>query len=280
VLVLGETGTGKESVARIVHQAYGGERPFIGLNIAALPPPLFETELFGHERGAFTGASVSRSGAFRDADGGVLFLDEIADLQPELQVKLLRALDLKSVRPVGANRDVRVDVRLVSATSQDLERARDEGRFRDDLYFRLAGLVIEVPPLRTRPDDIVLLAQSILANECRSLLLSSEAAERLVLGSWNGNARELRSAVMQAATKLTGANHREVRARHLPDVVVAEASELTLTAVRIRHAMVSTRGVVSKAAESLGVSRTAFYNACRRFGIETSTLRTTSASEG
>lgn len=267
VLILGESGTGKECVARMVHAARPSPGPFVGVNVTAIPDGLFESEMYGHERGAFTGAVSSRLGAFGEANGGVLFLDEVGDLRVENQVKLLRALDQQRIRPLGAARDVRVDVRIVSATSHDLADDCSDAAFRADLYYRLSGILIRVPPLRERRGDVLLLARELL--KPHSVELSAGAAETLALGSWPGNARQVRQVVARALAH-AGARG-EIRREHLPDVARAEdASELTLD--RLRGALRNSGGVASHAARALGVSRTTFYKAVRRFGGDTKTL--------
>jgi two-component system, NtrC family, response regulator AtoC len=162
VVITGESGTGKELVARALHQHSGRTGNFVPINCAALPATLLESELFGHAEGAFTDAKASRKGLFVEADGGTLFLDEVTEIAPELQPKLLRALETGSIRPVGQNKEVSCDVRLVAATNQDLETAVKEGDFREDLFFRINVVRIEVPPLRARGHDILLLAQHFL----------------------------------------------------------------------------------------------------------------------
>ena len=271
VLLLGESGTGKEILARLLHRATAQPCPFVGINVAAIPEALFESELFGHERGAFTGALHARTGAFREAAGGILFLDEVGDLRLDLQAKLLRALDLQSVRPLGSDRDVSVSVRLVTATSVDLKAACEAGKFRADLYYRLHGVTLRVPPLRERPDDVLLLAESILEDEGARARLSTDAAEKLALARWQGNTRALRSAVMQGLASALSDGSPELRADHLPELEAA--SEGPLSEVDVRAAMASAAGVASHAAGLLGVSRTTFYKLCKRFGIRASSLR-------
>ncbi len=273
VLVLGESGTGKEAVARLLHATRKDKGPFVGLNVAAIPPPLFESVLFGHERGAFTGAATAHPGAFREASGGVLFLDEVADLGLDLQAKLLRAIDLKQIRPVGARSDVDVDVRLVSATSRDLKACSASGSFRKDLYYRLAGLIISVPPLRERRDEVLVLAQSILAEEAPDLVFDATAAEALALGHWEGNVRNLRYAVSHAIGQAMASNSRKISVRHLPDVRPVLSSDGPLTKEQVRAAMVGAKGVATRAAAALGISRATFYRVCERLGIETDSLR-------
>jgi DNA-binding NtrC family response regulator len=272
-LILGETGSGKECVARIIHTHGARRGPFVGINVAAIPATLFEAEVFGHTKGAFTGALAARPGAFVEASSGVLFLDEIGDLKPELQVKLLRAIDTGQVRPLGASRDVPVSARLVSATSRDLEQAREADQFRSDLWYRLSGLVIRVPPLRDRRDDIVLLALEMLREHPTPLQLSVDAAELLLLAAWEGNARQLRQALVRAADQARLADACEIRAEHLPDLTPVKDLKGGLTAQQIREAMLKTGGVALRAAQFLGVSRTTLYNAMARLGIERGSLR-------
>lgn len=273
VLILGESGSGKEAIARIVHCFGSTTGPFVGINVAAIPANLFEAELFGYERGAFTGATIARSGAFREASGGVLFLDEIGELRPDLQVKLLRAIDLRCVRSLGATRDTQVEVRIVAATNVDLNKACEEGTFRTDLYFRLAENVIRVPALRERHDDIMLLARTMLETLAPGLRLGADAAERLLLAPWPGNARSLRHAIAHAIGQATDSRATELSADHLPDLGEPHEEQTALTEDRIRHAMTLSSGVASRAARELGVSRTTLYNALKRLNIETTSLR-------
>ncbi len=201
VLITGETGTGKELLARALH--YGGPRataPFIELNCAALPPSLLESELFGHEKGAFTDAKTAKPGLFEVAAGGTLFLDEVHQLAPELQSKLLRALDQKTIRRVGGTTTRRLDVRIIAATNTDLAAAVQRGQFRQDLFFRLHVLTLELPPLRARGDDILLLAEAFLeqfsaAYDLSVPALTPEVRAALVTRAWPGNVRELRNSI-------------------------------------------------------------------------------------
>ncbi|HMU99804.1 MAG TPA: sigma-54 dependent transcriptional regulator [Rhodocyclaceae bacterium] len=210
VLISGETGTGKELVARALHQDGPRRRgPFIELNCGSIPPALLEAELFGHERGAFTDARERKLGLVEAADGGTLFLDEIGDMEPALQVKLLKLLEEKTVRRLGSIRDQRVNVRIVAATHQPLEKLVGEGRFRSDLYFRLRIVELSVPPLRERGDDILLLARHFLAlHSARyrkaGLAFSPDAERALRAYAWPGNVRELRNALEQATLLADG----------------------------------------------------------------------------
>jgi transcriptional regulator with PAS, ATPase and Fis domain len=273
VLVLGESGSGKECVARIIHGVRPQPGPFVGINVAAIPETLFEAELFGYERGAFTGAATARAGAFREANGGVLFLDEVGDLRADLQAKLLRVIDQGCVRPLGANRDIPVNFRLVTATNRDLREACRDGEFRTDLYYRLAPTVVRVPPLRERRDEILLLATSILEDHAADLGMAADTAEALLLAHWEGNVRNLRYAISHAAAKAIAGGSKEIRPRHLPDLSPIHLDAEGLTEDRIRTAMKKADGNASRAAEALGVSRTTLYNAMKRLNIDAPSLR-------
>ncbi len=204
VLITGESGTGKELVARAIHAASPrGVGPFVAVNAAAIPRELLESELFGHEKGAFTGATESRPGRFREASGGTLLLDEIGDMPPELQAKLLRVLQSGEVTSVGGRRTERVDVRILAATHRDLDAEVSAGRFREDLLYRLRVVPIQIPPLRERPEDIDVLAEHFVARYAKELgtgrrYLSEPALERLRAHPWPGNVRELENAVRRA----------------------------------------------------------------------------------
>ncbi len=220
VLLLGETGAGKEWVARAIHRRSArAEKPFVVFDCAAVAPNLIESELFGHVKGAFTGANQNREGAFLRADGGTVFLDEIGELALELQPKLLRAIELRTVRPVGGDKEFPVDVRIIAATNRSLEREIANARFREDLFYRLNGISLLIPPLRERRDEIAALARAFLADACRSAgigavpELSSDAEELLRAYDWPGNVRELRNA-MERAVLLCDGN--EILTEHLP----------------------------------------------------------------
>jgi two-component system, NtrC family, response regulator HydG len=210
VLLLGESGTGKELVARAIHRR-GARRdgPFVAVNCAAIPEQLLESELFGHEKGAFTGADRRRRGLFAEADGGTLLLDEVGDLSAPLQAKLLRALQDRAVRPVGAGEDIQLNLRVIAATHRDLAALVREGGFREDLYYRLAVLPVRVPSLRERPEDIMLLATHFLTRAARALGKSLEGFDEsatawLLVHRWPGNVRELENVVERAATLARG----------------------------------------------------------------------------
>jgi transcriptional regulator with PAS, ATPase and Fis domain len=204
VLILGETGTGKELVARTIHQmSQRGKGPFVAVNCSAIPETLLESELFGHEKGAFTGAMARRPGYFELADGGTIFLDEIAEMSSNLQAKYLRVLQDSQVRRIGGHDELQVDVRVIAATNRDVVRAVQDGVFRDDLYYRLNVLTIALPPLRRRPDDIPVLAEAFVAEfndkYARQVRAMDDAALKLLSEhSWPGNVRELRNMIERA----------------------------------------------------------------------------------
>jgi DNA-binding NtrC family response regulator len=222
VLVMGESGTGKELVARALHDSSPRrDGPFVAVNCAALPEALFESELFGHAKGAFTGANSSRSGLIARAQSGTLFLDEIGELPLPVQAKLLRALQERVLRPVGSDQEVAFDVRLITATNRDLLAAVDEGRFRSDLYFRINVLDIHLPPLRDRGNDVLLLAQQHLERTARLAGkpvrgISPEAAAKLLSYAWPGNVRELHNCI-ERAVALARFDH--ITLDDLPDTV-------------------------------------------------------------
>ena len=219
VLLTGETGTGKDVLARSIHLASPrGKQPFEVVDCGAVTHTLIESELFGHERGAFTGAIASRAGAFERAAGGTLFLDEVGELPLELQPKLLRVLEARELRRVGGNKTLAIDVRIVAATTRDLPREVERGKFREDLYFRLAVVPIAVPPLRARPEDIPVLARKILdANaDSASLKISDEAMVSLRAHDWPGNVRELRNILERAAYISRASGEAELRLVGLP----------------------------------------------------------------
>jgi len=277
VLIMGESGTGKELVARAIHNESGrAGRPFVPVNCGALPDGLLESELFGHVKGAFTGAVRDRKGRFELADTGTIFLDEIGDLSPNMQVKLLRVLQESSFERVGGEKTVTVNVRVVCATNKDLLREVEAGRFRDDLYYRLAVVPVTMPPLRERAVDIPLLAAHILAREAaaaggRQVTLSDEVVSALMAHHWPGNVRELQNALQFAFIKCKGG---VIELEHLPPAmrsaqvreVLPRRAASALTDEAIAEALRQTGGNRTRAAELLGVSRATFY---RRLGDAT-----------
>jgi DNA-binding NtrC family response regulator len=280
VLITGETGTGKELMARLVHeQSPRAAKPFVAVNCGALNEGLLESTLFGHAKGAFTSAVNERNGLFVQADGGTLFLDEIGDMPPRMQVELLRVLETGEVMPVGKDTTVRVNVRLVSATHHDLDELRAEGAFRDDLYWRIRGSELPLPPLRERPSDIPLLAAHFL-EQCASLSpdgrakrMSEEAASRLSEHDWPGNLRELKHR-MQQATVLAGARAEvvvedlglEVSAPRPVKATLQEKVE-ALERREIEATLAQHHGNRSRTAETLGLSRQGLLNKMSRYGL-------------
>ncbi|CAN5907212.1 two-component system response regulator GlrR [soil metagenome] len=283
VLVLGETGTGKEMVARALHRySPRADAPFVAINCAAIPKELLESELFGHVRGAFTGATADRLGCFRSADRGVLLLDEIGDMALSVQAKILRVLQEGEVVSLGGHKTVRVDVRVVAATHRDLAAAVRDGSFREDLYYRLDVLSIKVPPLRERLADILPLAEYFLrcaAAPRAPKLLSAPAAQRLLTHGWPGNVRELRN-LMERCQAL--ARHRVIGAADLA-LDASEAAPLSLppswldgdlpAAVEklerllISHALEATQGNRAETARRLGIHRQLLYRKLTQYGL-------------
>jgi two-component system nitrogen regulation response regulator NtrX len=206
VYILGEPGSGKEMAARFIH--FSSERatgPFVALNCAAIPDTLFESELFGHERGAFTGAVSRQIGKFESANGGTLFLDEVGELKPEHQAKLLRAIELSAIQRIGSSKDIRIDVRVIAASNKDLQQLTKDGKFREDLYFRLNVIPVYVPPLRERLDDIPLLSRHFLDQlGYDHLRIDSAGVSALSSHNWPGNVRELKNIVERAAAMCYG----------------------------------------------------------------------------
>jgi two-component system response regulator AtoC len=285
VLLSGETGTGKEVVARAIHAASPRSGAlFIPLNCAAIPVELLESELFGHSKGAFSGATSDRAGKFQVADGGTLFLDEIGDMPPGLQAKLLRVLQEGIVEPIGTNRRIRVDVRVISATNRDLKRAIESGGFREDLYYRLNVLEITLPPLRERAGDVRLLAGVFLDRFSRELgrrtpAITDDAMRLLDAYSWPGNVRELKN-LMERTAVLCDRDRVEASFFHavLPDLepvetVAPEESELLEPAVEalerrmILRALGATGDNKAQAARRLGVSERTLWNKLRKYGL-------------
>jgi DNA-binding NtrC family response regulator len=288
VLVTGESGTGKELVARALHMASPRRSgPFVALNCAAVPEALIESELFGHTRGAFTDARGSRTGLFLQADRGTLFLDEVAELPIQLQPKLLRALQERSVRPIGGDAEVRFDARVVAATNRDLASAIEEGRFREDLFFRINVIQIEIPPLRARGADVLLLAQQFVRRSCtrahKPLLgLSPAAAERLLAYPWPGNVRELQNCMERAVTLARYDNlvvedlPEQVRAYRSSHVLVTSDDPSALVPLEeverryILRVMDAVGGNKTLAARVLGLDRKTLYRKLERFGADPS----------
>lgn len=287
VLIGGESGTGKELLARAVHEASPRkDGPFVAVNCSAIPENLFESELFGHRKGAFTGATRDHEGLFRAANGGTLFLDEIGDMPKSIQVKLLRALQEMVVRPVGATRDEPVDVRIISATHNDLDSAIAEGHFREDLYYRLNVVTFKLPSLANRPEDISLLAMHFIRELSHAYGdgvkgFSSNAMECLLNCDWPGNVRQLRNVVEQCVAlsstplipiTLVQRALKEVPTTFLP---LQEARDQFEREYLIRL-MQMTNGNITRAAQLAKRNRTEFYRLLSRHGMNPSLFKTNS----
>jgi PAS domain S-box-containing protein len=277
VLITGETGTGKELIARTIHESSTRRnRPWVDINCAALPENLVESELFGYEKGAFSGADSSKPGLFELADRGTLFLDEIGELQLQTQVKLLRVLDGQPFYRLGGHRKIKVDVRIVAATNQDLEAAVREGRFRQDLFHRLGQFQLRVPPLRERPEDIVALAEHFLRLKAPKKNFSEQAISALLSHAWPGNIRELRNLVARMAMESPAA---EIDFSKLTVALTGEPSSLRQTASMpvsnldsmeeqmIIKALERTGGQRTMAAEQLGISRRTLSRKLKEYSI-------------
>jgi transcriptional regulator with PAS, ATPase and Fis domain len=279
VLIRGESGTGKELIARAIHTHSGTARePFVAVNCAALPENLLESELFGHVRGAFTGAVNARRGAFAQAGTGTLFLDEIGDTTPEFQTRLLRVLQNREFQPVGSERVERTEARVVAATHRNLEEMRRDGRFREDLYYRLRVLEIAMPPLRERRGDIRLLARHLVARASegagsREPVLSPEALQYLERQEWPGNVRELENVLVRAVVLASGG---VIRPEHLRrdeaggDIDAAAAAQSLSGNERehVRRVLASVGGHKSQAARLLGISRPKLDRLLRKHGLQ------------
>lgn len=276
VLILGESGTGKELIARAIH-ANSRRRyfPIVSVNCGALPENLLESELFGHEKGAFTGAQYRRKGKIEMADGGTLFLDEVGAIDAKMQVDLLRVLETKELTRVGGSRPIKVDFRVVCATNENLERAIQEGRFREDFYYRINVFTLELPPLRTRRTDIPALAQHFLQRFARQMDkritgISPEAMEILTAHDWPGNVRELSNAIERA---MVVGRPPEIRPEDLPlrrAAGVETTGGESLADIEKRHiaaVLERTGGNVTRAAEILQVDRVTVYNKIKKYGL-------------
>lgn len=281
VLIQGESGTGKELVARTIHRtSYRRDKPFVVVDCGALPETLLESELFGHVKGAFTGAAGAKPGLFEEADGGTIFLDEIADTSPTFQAKLLRVLQEGEIKRVGGTQPVKIDVRVISATNKDLTDLVKAKAFRQDLYYRLAVLPIYLPPLRERREDISLLVTQFIADSClrhrQDLRQASEEALRaLTAAPWPGNVRELQHYIERAVVTTT---HKELTCADLVAVgshtgdadlrTVGRAAARQAERARVSQALQQTSGNRVKAARLLKISRASLYNKLREFGIQ------------
>jgi DNA-binding NtrC family response regulator len=287
VLITGESGTGKELVARAIH--YRGllsKRPFVAVDCGSLVPTLIESELFGYEKGAFTGALRSKEGLFQSANGGTIFLDEIGELSQELQAKLLRVLQEKEVRPVGSNQKVKVDVRVIAATNRDLEAAQKEGKFRKDLYFRLNVVTLHLPPLRERRSDVTALVHYFLDRFApgKTLTISPAAIKCLLQYDWPGNVRELENCIERAVAlgsedvldladlppALRAQQEPEAAAGPLIARVEPAASNTDLEELErdtIQRVFEQVQGDKARARKMLGISRATLYRKLKRYNI-------------
>ena len=281
ILIEGESGTGKELVARAIHYNSGrAERPFVAINCGALPETLLESELFGHTKGAFTGAAVNKLGLFRSAEGGTIFLDEIGEVSPAMQVRLLRALQEHEVTPLGASAPVAFDARIICATNRDLEREVAEGRFREDLFYRLNVIEIHLPPLRERREDVPLLVRHFIGRTAREQQaaeksIETEALSALINYTWPGNVRELQNAVERAFTLSgevidLGSLPPKIRATtgdHLP-MRDPDGLRPTLEEVERRHIFETMNAVnqdKTRAANILGIDLSTLYRKLKRY---------------
>ena len=278
VLILGESGTGKEMVAQALHRRSSrSSGPFVAINCNTIPENLLESELFGHEKGAFTGADAQRKGHIESAAGGTLFLDEIGELPASVQVKLLRFLQEKCFQRVGGRQEIQSDARVLAATNRNLRESAADGKFREDLYFRLAVVVIKVPPLRERGDEIILMSKAFLRDygtehAKTGLTFAPDALRALSLHSWPGNVRELQNRVQRAVIMADG---KRVTARDLeltdtlsalPSQTLKEARE-SVEREMIQDALRRHRGKITSAAVELGVSRPTLYELMEKLGI-------------
>lgn len=268
VLLTGETGVGKDCVARALHDASGRKHgEFINVNLAALPVELVETELFGHEEDAFTGSKTLRKGRFERANGGTLFLNEIGEIDPKVQPKLLRVLENKTIERLGGSKAISVDVRLICATNKNLEEAIEEGLFRRDLYYRINDYRIQIPPLRERREDIPLLVHHFVRLFCENSRLtrktvSPDAMRRFCLYEWPGNVRELKSCIGRAVHN--SKDETKIEPQH---IILYTGSGNETKRTRIMDAL-RRSSTVSEAADKLGISRATLYNKCTKYNIE------------
>jgi two-component system, NtrC family, response regulator len=284
VLVHGESGTGKELIARAIHQrSRRRTAAFVPINCGAIPETLLESELFGHEKGAYTGAHVQRKGKLEQAENGTVFLDEIGEMSLALQVKLLRFLQEREIERLGGRQRIAVDARVIAATNKDLKAEIVAGRFREDLYFRLSVVAINVPPLRERSEDIGMLANAFLRRNCqqyrRRLQFSGEALTAIARYSWPGNIRELENAVQRASILARG---RFIEPADLGIAPAAASERVSLREARNRlerqivaEALVRMKGNISRAAVELGISRPALHDLLQKHGISRKEMRPT-----
>ena len=280
VIIFGETGTGKEHVARLIHTlSPRASKPFVELHCGSLPESILESELFGYEPGAFTDAKRQKPGLFEEGQFGTVFLDEIGELTPSVQMKLLKVLEQKTLRRLGGTREIPLDVRIVAATHRDLEKEVKEGRFRSDLYYRLNVIPLHIPALRDRPGDVVQLANFFLQESCRAFnkklnLLSDDILDALKAYPWPGNVRELKHVIERMVVTAKGATltpkdlPKEVRENRAPKPAAkAVMSKAQAEKENIERALLETQGNRSKAAEILGITRKTLFNKMKRYEL-------------
>ena len=289
VLILGESGTGKELVATGIHEnSERKDKPFIKLNCAAIPEELLESELFGHEKGAFTGATHFKPGKFDMANGGTIFLDEIGDMPHNLQSKILRVLQEQEFYRVGGSRTIKVDVRIIASTNKNLEKMVREGTFRDDLFYRLNVFTLHLPPLRERKEDIPLLVDYLLQNTPKKVAISSMALQMLLAFSWPGNIRELKNTIESASVL---AENGTIEPAHLPAKIAGAFDQNLKTSVRsaanislddrlkeieksmILQALKETGGVQVRATELLGINQRSLWHRIKKHGIDVKSIK-------
>ena len=276
VLLTGESGTGKEVIARYIHRASARRRgPFVAVNCAALPEQLLESELFGHERGAFTGAQQSKPGQIELAAGGVLLLDEVGEMSPSAQAKFLRVLQEREFQRLGGTRTIKANARVIAATNRDLRAAMERGDFREDLYYRLQVFEIRLPPLRERVEDVLPLSEAFLADIARSFGrapagMTREARQALLAHRWSGNVRELRNVLERAAIVCEGGLIApEHLSLHFADRPSIETTDLRVVERRLIEQVIrETRGNKSRAATRLGLTRKELYGRLKLYGLE------------
>ncbi len=276
VLIDGESGTGKEVAARLLHARSPRAGAFIPVNCAALPEALFEAELFGASKGAYTGAAADRPGLMQAASGGTLFLDEIGELPLTMQPKLLRAVELGEVRALGSSHTAEVDLQLVAATNRDLEREVAAGRFREDLFHRICGATVSIPPLRRRREDVLVFARQCLARAAEdgsAFAMTAPFLERLLLHRWPGNVRELERTMGEAMMQATVEEEATLLVSHLRPALLSEQAGADDELARVRQALLQAGGKVTLAAADLGVPRSKIYNLLKRHGLRAEDFR-------
>jgi len=285
ILITGENGSGKEVIAKAIHMCSArAENPFIDINCAAIPESLIESELFGHEKGAFTDAISARKGRFEIAHGGTLFLDEIGDMSLPAQSKVLRVIQEQKIERVGGEKTIETDVRIIAATNQDLEKACEEGKFRQDLFFRLNVIPIYVPPLRERPDDIPLLLYHFLKMLKKDITLEADALEELTAHNWPGNVRELKNlaeriAVMHQGNTITVKNlqkllNKKSKEQIIPSTLPDGILEQSYNEARdnfeknyLQFQLLKNNGIISRTAEAIGIYPSNLHAKLRKYGI-------------